>query len=75
MSSIFSALVLLPLISITHRSFISNLITFSLLFAKPLISAMENYLEPIINLGKETRVVRVKDIAMSLTKGPNFISQ
>jgi len=75
MSSVFSAFVLLPLISIIHRSFISNLIIFSPLFAKPLTPAMENYLEAIFNLGKEKRVVRVKDIAMSLTKGPNCISQ
>ena len=33
---------------------------------KPLTPAMENYLEAIFNLGKEKRVVRVKDIAKRL---------
>jgi len=33
---------------------------------KPLTSAMEDYLEAIFNLGKEKRVVRVKDIAKRL---------
>jgi DtxR family Mn-dependent transcriptional regulator len=33
---------------------------------KPLTPAMEDYLEAIFNLGKEKRVVRVKDIAKRL---------
>ena len=33
---------------------------------KPLTPVMENYLEAIFNLGKEKRVVRVKDIAKRL---------
>jgi len=36
------------------------------LLRKPLTPAMEDYLEAIFNLGKEKRVVRVKDIAKRL---------
>ena len=36
---------------------------------KPLTPAMEDYLEAIFNLGKEKRIVRVKDIAKRLGVG------
>ena len=70
MSSVFLAFVLLPLLAITYRSFTSNWIAYSPLYAKPLTPAMENYLEAIFNLMKEKRVARAKDIA--LTYNLNF---